>query len=51
VLPQTTDRLFNDLVSASELLRWHLDAERLGSLEVDDQVERGRKLAGFAPLS
>src|SRR5947208_11384745 len=36
--------LFDHLVGASEQ-RWrHLDPERLGSLEVDDEPEAGRKL-------
>jgi hypothetical protein len=42
-------KLFDHLVGASEHARWHFDAERLGSLEVDHQLQLGwlldRKIA------
>ena len=35
--PQTL--LFDHLVGAGEKCRWHIEAERLRRLEVDDQLE------------
>ena len=46
--------LFDHLVGASEHARWHFDAERLGSLEVDHQLVLGwlldRKIARLLTL-
>src|SRR5262245_38964433 len=39
-------RSFDHLVGASEHARWHFDAEGLGSLEVDDEIEFCRLLDG-----
>src|SRR5262249_37166249 len=38
--------LFDDLVGERDKLVWHLQPERLCSLEVDDQLEFGRILHG-----
>jgi len=35
---------FDYLVGAGEQRRWHGEAERLSSLEIDDQLELGRLL-------
>jgi hypothetical protein len=47
-------RLFDHLVGEREQPIWHVEAERLGSTEIDDQVEFGRQLhrqvAGFLPF-
>src|SRR2546428_4469203 len=34
----------DDFVGAGEQLRWHVDAERLGGLEIDDKLVLGRRL-------
>ena len=39
---QQVASLFNHVIGASKQCRWHLETERLGSLEVDDEVEIGR---------
>src|SRR5258707_5160925 len=41
--PQQTAALLYDLVGLGEECRWNINAERLGGLEVDDQLE-GRRL-------
>jgi hypothetical protein len=38
--------LFDHLVGAGEQRGWHLEAERVGGLEVDHQLELGRLLDG-----
>ena len=35
---------FDHLVGAGEHRRWHFEAERLCSLEIDHQLELGRRL-------
>jgi hypothetical protein len=51
---QYTGSLFDHLVSGSEQRRWNSEAERLRSLEIDDQLEFGwlldRQEPGFAPF-
>ena len=42
--PQQTASLFDHLVRADERGRWHVEAERLGGLEVDHQLALGRHL-------
>src|SRR3954465_1880469 len=37
---------FDHLVGAGEQRRWHVEAERLRGLKVDDQLELGRQLNG-----
>jgi hypothetical protein len=44
--PQQTAPLFDHLVGAGEQRRWHVEAERPCSPEVDDQLELGRCLHG-----
>jgi hypothetical protein len=50
----TNSPLFDHLVGDAEQLIWHSEAERLGGLEVDDQLVLGRrlhrKLARFCAL-
>src|SRR5947207_5845923 len=41
--PQQTPALLYDLVGLGEKCRWNINAERLGGLEIDDQLE-GRRL-------
>jgi hypothetical protein len=41
---QQRQPLFDHLVGAREQHRWHVDADRLGGLEVDDGLELGRPL-------
>src|SRR5215813_9681961 len=46
-LDRTSLRLahsFDHLVRAGEQRRWHVEAERLGGLQVDHQFEFGRRL-------
>jgi len=42
------------LVGAAEQRRWNLDAERVGSRHIDDELKRGKRKigrsAGFTPL-
>src|SRR6266498_4461948 len=51
---QQTTLLFDHLIGAGEQRRWHLEAESLSGLEVDDQFVLGRRLdrqvGGFLPL-
>ena len=51
---QYTGSLFDHLVSGSEQRRWNIEAERLRSLEIDDQLEFGwlldRQVARFRSL-
>src|SRR6476659_8783531 len=51
---QYTGSLFDHLVSGSEQRRWNSEAERLRSLEIDDQLEFGwlldRQVARFRSL-
>src|SRR5215813_11770597 len=41
-----THRLFDYLVGASKQRYWDTDAERLGSLEIDDKLKLSRSLDG-----
>jgi hypothetical protein len=45
---QQTARLFDDLVGADEQRRRHVEAERLGGLQVDHQLEFHGRLHGQA---
>jgi len=51
---RTFARLFDDLVSTAKQRLWHGETERLGGLEIDDQLERGglldRQIGGLSPL-
>src|SRR5882724_11166958 len=40
--PQQTAWLFDHLIGAAEQHRWHFEAERFRSLEIDTQLEFGR---------
>src|SRR5215831_6418101 len=40
----TRDASFDYLVGAGEHSRWHFEAERLGSLEINDQLVLSRRL-------
>jgi hypothetical protein len=40
--PQQTASLFDHLIGAAEQHRWHFEAKRFRSLEIDDQFEFGR---------
>jgi hypothetical protein len=42
--PQQTASLFDHLVGAGKQRRWHGEAERLRSLEIDDELKSGGKL-------
>jgi hypothetical protein len=44
--PQQTASSFDQLVGAGEQRRWDIEPERLGSLEVDDEVVFDRLLDG-----
>jgi hypothetical protein len=42
--PQQTASLLDYLIGARRQTRWHLDAERLGGLEIDHELELGQLL-------
>jgi hypothetical protein len=42
--PQPTASLLDYLIGARRQTRWHLDAERLGGLEIDHELELGQLL-------
>ena len=42
--PQQIASLFDHFVGAREQRRWNGEAERLGGLEIDDQLELSRRL-------
>src|SRR5271169_3231618 len=52
--PQQTVSLFDHVVGECQQLRWHFEAERLGGLEVDHELEFGglhdRQVGGLLPL-
>ena len=41
--------LLNHLIGAAEQHRWHFEAERFRSLEIDTQLEFGRLVNGISP--
>jgi hypothetical protein len=43
-LPEVSNSLFHDLVGQCEEFIWNVKAERLGGLEVDDEIKFGRLL-------